>query len=74
MSPKNWPSNLIYNNIQSYIGFKNLKKEYNTGIEIGEHSVIGAGSTVLNNISNNVVAFGTPAKKIRERNRGEKYL
>ncbi len=44
MSPKNWPSNLIYNNIQSYIGFKNLKKEYNAGIEIRKindvHSII----------------------------------
>ena len=43
-------------------------------IEIGEHSVIGAGSTVLNNVSDYVVVYGTPAKKIRERNRGEKYL
>ena len=44
------------------------------GIEIGEHSVIGAGSTVLNNVSDYVVVYGTPAKKIRERNRGDKYL
>ncbi len=44
------------------------------GIEIGKHSVIGAGSTVLNNVCDYVVVYGTPAKKIRERNRGDKYL
>jgi len=43
-------------------------------IEIGEHSVIGAGSTVLKNVCDNFVVYGTPAKKIRERNHGDKYL
>jgi sugar O-acyltransferase (sialic acid O-acetyltransferase NeuD family) len=44
------------------------------GISIGEHTVIGAGSTVLQNIESYVVAFGTPCKVIRRRSRGEKYL
>jgi sugar O-acyltransferase (sialic acid O-acetyltransferase NeuD family) len=43
-------------------------------IEIGEHSVVGAGSIVLENVSNYVVAYGAPAKKVRERNVGDKYL
>lgn len=44
------------------------------GITIGEHSVIGAGSTVLSNIPSYTVAFGTPAKPIRSRKQGERYL
>jgi sugar O-acyltransferase (sialic acid O-acetyltransferase NeuD family) len=44
------------------------------GVEIGEHSVVGAGSIVLENVSDNVVAYGAPAKKIRERSAGDKYL
>lgn len=44
------------------------------GIHVGEHSVIGAGSTVLNNIGSFKVALGTPAKTIRERKPGDKYL
>lgn len=43
-------------------------------INIGEHTVIGAGSIVLSNIGNNVVAYGLPAKKIRPRKPGDKYL
>jgi len=44
------------------------------GIHIGEHTVIGAGSTVLKHLESFKVAYGTPAKVIRERNIGEKYL
>jgi acetyltransferase-like isoleucine patch superfamily enzyme len=44
------------------------------GIKIGKHSVIGSGSTVLTNIDDYVVAYGTPAKIIRERKDGDKYL
>jgi sugar O-acyltransferase (sialic acid O-acetyltransferase NeuD family) len=43
-------------------------------IEIGEHTVIGSGSLVTKNIPNNVLAYGTPAKVIRSRQIGEKYL
>jgi len=41
---------------------------------IGYHSVIGAGSTVLSDIGDNAVAYGTPARKIRYRERDEGYL
>ena len=44
------------------------------GITIGEHTVIGAGATVLKDIPKYVVAYGTPAKVIRNRTAGEKYL
>ncbi|MBP0724473.1 acetyltransferase [Bacillus sp. RG28] len=43
-------------------------------IKIGEHTVIGAGSTVVRDIESYVVAYGTPAKKIRSRKIGDKYM
>ena len=43
-------------------------------IRIGSHTVIGAGSTVLHDMPANIVAFGTPARKIRDRSPGDKYL
>lgn len=44
------------------------------GITIGAHSIIGAGSLVLKNCDDYNVQFGVPAKKIRTRQIGEKYL
>lgn len=44
------------------------------GIRIGQHTVIGAGSTVLRPITSRVVAYGTPARVIRSRVEGESYL
>lgn len=44
------------------------------GITIGEHTIIGAGATVVKDIPKYVVAYGTPAKVIRGRIAGEKYL
>ncbi len=43
-------------------------------LQIGEHTVIGAGSTVFKDIGGYKVAYGTPARVIRERKAGEKYL
>lgn len=43
-------------------------------IAIGKHSVIGAGSTVLKNIDDFIVVYGTPARIIRNRKEGDKYL
>ena len=42
------------------------------GIEIGEHTVVGAGSTVLEDLDPCKVAYGTPARVVRERKPGEK--
>ncbi|MFS4417478.1 acetyltransferase [Maribacter sp. 2307ULW6-5] len=43
-------------------------------IEIGEHTVIGAGSLVVGNVPSYVVAYGSPAKLVRSRSVGERYL
>jgi sugar O-acyltransferase (sialic acid O-acetyltransferase NeuD family) len=44
------------------------------GRAIGAHSVVGAGSTVVDDIPDNVVAFGVPARVVRPRARGDRYL
>lgn len=44
------------------------------GICIGPQSVIGAGATVLSDIPGNVVAYGTPAKVVRQRESSDRYL
>jgi sugar O-acyltransferase (sialic acid O-acetyltransferase NeuD family) len=43
-------------------------------IKIGDHTVIGAGSLVSKNFGNEIVAYGVPAKEIRKRKIGDKYL
>lgn len=43
-------------------------------LTIGSHTVIGAGSTVIHDIGSNAVAYGTPAKIVRARTNGAKYL
>ncbi|MEP6514092.1 MAG: acetyltransferase [Parafilimonas sp.] len=44
------------------------------GVQIGEHTVIGAGAVAVKNIGSYKVAYGVPAKEIRGRTIGEKYL
>lgn len=43
-------------------------------LQIGEHTVIGAGATVLSDIDSYQIAYGTPAKIIKSRTKGERYL
>jgi sugar O-acyltransferase (sialic acid O-acetyltransferase NeuD family) len=43
-------------------------------VEIGENTVIGSGSLVIKSIPNDVLAYGNPAKIIRSRIKGEKFL
>jgi sugar O-acyltransferase (sialic acid O-acetyltransferase NeuD family) len=43
-------------------------------IEIGENTVVGAGSLVIKPLPDNVLAYGNPAKVIRDRVKGEKFL
>ncbi|WP_289644964.1 acetyltransferase [Maribacter aestuarii] len=43
-------------------------------VEIGEHTVVGAGALVLSHIPSMVMAFGTPATVIKKRKVGEGYL
>jgi sugar O-acyltransferase (sialic acid O-acetyltransferase NeuD family) len=44
------------------------------GVSVGEHAVVGAGSTVLGDIESHTVAYGTPARPIRQRPPGGRYL
>ncbi|MDQ6678338.1 MAG: acetyltransferase [Acidobacteriota bacterium] len=41
---------------------------------IGEHTVIGAGAVILNDVPDHVVAYGIPGKVVRARLEGERYL
>jgi len=43
-------------------------------VEIGENTVVGSGSLVVKSLPDNVLAYGNPAKVIRERKIGEKFL
>jgi sugar O-acyltransferase (sialic acid O-acetyltransferase NeuD family) len=43
-------------------------------LEIGENTVVGAGSLVLKSLPNNVLVYGNPVKIIRTREIGEKFL
>jgi sugar O-acyltransferase (sialic acid O-acetyltransferase NeuD family) len=43
-------------------------------LEIGENTVVGAGSLVIKSLPDNVLAYGNPTKIIRSRNIGEKFL
>jgi sugar O-acyltransferase (sialic acid O-acetyltransferase NeuD family) len=43
-------------------------------VRIGTHTVVGAGATVVRELPACVVAYGTPARVIRARSAGEKYL
>lgn len=44
------------------------------GRRIGEHCVIGAGAVVLGNMPDQCVAYGVPARIVRQRKPGEAYL
>ena len=43
-------------------------------ITIGDDCVVGASSYVNANLPGNCVAYGTPAKIVRSRNRADRYL
>jgi sugar O-acyltransferase (sialic acid O-acetyltransferase NeuD family) len=43
-------------------------------LEIGARATIGAGSTVLHNVAEFSVTYGTPAKHVRRRQLGERHL
>lgn len=44
------------------------------GVRIGEHTIIGAGSTVIDHIEACRIAYGTPARSIKARKPGDPYL
>ena len=43
-------------------------------VRVGRDTVVGAGSTVLKDLGDGVLAYGTPARRIRERTPDEAYL
>ncbi|RQR26935.1 transferase [Burkholderia sp. Bp9143] len=43
-------------------------------ISVGEHSVVGAGAVVLRDVEPYTVAYGNPARRIRDRDVGERYM
>ncbi|HVM48662.1 MAG TPA: NeuD/PglB/VioB family sugar acetyltransferase [Candidatus Acidoferrum sp.] len=43
-------------------------------LKIGENTVIGSGSLVLDDVPDNVLAYGSPAKVVRSRKPGERFL
>jgi sugar O-acyltransferase (sialic acid O-acetyltransferase NeuD family) len=43
-------------------------------VTIGSHTVVGAGSVVLGDLPDGVVAYGTPARIVRSRSNGDRYL
>jgi len=44
------------------------------GIQIDANTILGAGSVLLGNLGSNIVAYGVPARKIRERRADEKVF
>jgi sugar O-acyltransferase (sialic acid O-acetyltransferase NeuD family) len=44
------------------------------GVTIGDDTVIGAGAVVLTDVPDRVVAYGVPARVMRTREPGERYL
>lgn len=44
------------------------------GREIGEHTIVGAGATVVRDLPSCVVAIGSPARVLRARQPGDRYL
>ena len=57
--------------IRSSIGIGSTVREK---VSIGRDSVVGAGSVVLDDIPDDTVAYGVPAKVIRRRAQDERYL
>ncbi len=43
-------------------------------VRIGKNSVVGSGSLVTKDVPPNVLVYGSPAKVIRERKEGERFL
>jgi acetyltransferase-like isoleucine patch superfamily enzyme len=43
-------------------------------ISIGENTVVGSGAVVLSDLPDHVLAYGNPAKIIRDREPGERFL
>lgn len=54
--------------------FLGLGSSINHGVCVGDDIIIGAGSCVTKDFAGECVLVGTPATKIRDRKKGDKYL
>ena len=61
----------IYLGAYSNIGIGATVVQY---LVIGRHSIVGAGAVVMKSVPDEVVVYGTPARIIRSRKVGERYL
>ena len=52
----------------------NIGAVLSNGTSVGEHAVLGAGSTLLEDLASFKMAYGTPAKVVRDRQIGEPYM
>lgn len=43
-------------------------------LKIGENSVVGSGALVLSDVPDNVLVYGSPARVVRQRAPGERFL
>ena len=44
------------------------------GVRVGAHALLGAGALVLDDVPSFAVAYGIPAKVVRQRSQDEPYL
>lgn len=60
------PGSILCGNVNigdnTHIGAGSIVKQ---GLHIGSDTMIGMGSVVINNIGNNVIAYGNPCKEVR---------
>lgn len=54
--------------------FIGINASIKNNITVGEYSVIGAGSAVVDFVSDHKIAFGVPCKEINPRKKDDKYL
>ena len=47
---------------------------FTQGTNIGEHTVVGAGAVVVQDVPSCKLAYGVPAEIVRDRQKGDKYL
>lgn len=71
LSPRSVTGGNVHIGKFSFIGLGAIIKNK---VTIGEHTVIGAGSTVLEFVRDRKIAYGIPCKEISDREKDSKYL
>ena len=65
-STQEWNDEMIVNTLVKDSASIGANSTIICGVDIGKNSLIGAGSVVTKNISDNVLAFGNPARVIKK--------